>query len=196
MDKTPATTRRTFMAMGAGLGAASLLPLPAAAEDVRRGGTLNVFLELDVRSLDPLGGNATVVDRKIYNLYAESLLQQGDKFELQPWLATSWEIEDGGHAVVFHLRPGVNFQDGTPFDAAAAKFNLDRLIAAKNFGQIRQFVIELKSVNVVDASTIRVHLDRPSALFLPMMANEGGTMISPTAFQQNGANLSQLRISH
>src|ERR1700677_5149670 len=107
-------TRRGVIATGA----ASVLARTARAEAVRRGGTLSVFLELDVKSLDPLGGNATVVDRKIFNLYAESLLQQGKNFALEPWLAESWAVENGGHEVVFHLRQGVKFQDGTPFDAA------------------------------------------------------------------------------
>ena len=180
---TAAFTRRGMMAAGA----AALLGRPAGAETIRRGGTLSVFLELDVKSLDPLGGNATVVDRKVFNLYAESLLQQGKNFALEPWLAESWDVENGGHAVVFHLRPGVTFQDGTPFDAAAAKFNLDRLIAA-GIGQLRQYVREMRSVEVLDDRTIRVHLDQPSALFLPMMANEAGAMISPTAFRALGGD--------
>jgi hypothetical protein len=45
---------------------------------------------------------------------------------LVPGLATSWDISPDGLTHTFHLREGVKFHDGTPVDAAAAKFNFDR----------------------------------------------------------------------
>ena len=45
---------------------------------------------------------------------------------LVPALATSWDISDDGMQYTFKLREGVKFHDGTPFDAAAVKFNFDR----------------------------------------------------------------------
>ena len=43
-----------------------------------------------------------------------------------PALATSWEISPDGKVYTFNLRHGVKFHDGTPFDAAAVKFNFER----------------------------------------------------------------------
>src|ERR1039457_2435580 len=37
--------------------------------------------------------------------------------QLEPELATSWKIENGGKRIVFQLRPGLLFSDGTPFTA-------------------------------------------------------------------------------
>lgn len=46
--------------------------------------------------------------------------------EVVPGLAKSWEVSEDGLKWTFHLRDGVKFHDGTPFDAAAVKFNFDR----------------------------------------------------------------------
>ena len=45
-----------------------------------------------------------------------------------PELAKSWEILDAGKTYIFHLEEGVKFHDGTDFDAAAAKWNIDRIL--------------------------------------------------------------------
>lgn len=46
-----------------------------------------------------------------------------------PWLATAWTISPDGRTYDFTLRPGVTFSDGTPFDAAAVKANVDAILA-------------------------------------------------------------------
>jgi peptide/nickel transport system substrate-binding protein len=180
-------TRRHAIAglVASGLGTArnSLAQIDAP----KRGGTLTVMVSLDVKSLDPLFGNSGV-DRKVFNLYAECLLFQDEKGELQPWLAERWEVADGGRIATFYLRRDVVFQDGTHLDAAAAKFNLDRLLDPKAIPYPRQFVREFQVVEVVDDYTIRAHLASPSVMFLPMMAAEAGAMMSPTAIKAMGEN--------
>ena len=49
-----------------------------------------------------------------------------EHMKLQPQLAESYEASEDAKEFVFHLRKGVTFQDGTPFDAAAVKFSFDR----------------------------------------------------------------------
>jgi peptide/nickel transport system substrate-binding protein len=46
--------------------------------------------------------------------------------ELQPGLASSWEISDDGLAYTFTLEDGVTFHDGEPFNAEAVCTNFDR----------------------------------------------------------------------
>lgn len=48
--------------------------------------------------------------------------------ELLPWLAESWEASPDATTWTIHLKPGVKFHDGTPFNAAAVKYNLERLL--------------------------------------------------------------------
>jgi peptide/nickel transport system substrate-binding protein len=183
-------TRRDAVAGLATAGLASAKSGFAQPETPRRGGTLNVMVALDVKSLDPLFGNSGV-DRKIFNLYAECLLFQDETSELRPWLAERWEVADGGRTVTFHLRRDVTFQDGTRLDAAAAKFNLDRLLDPKTIPYPRQFVREFQAAEVIDDYTVRTHLASPSVMFLPMMAAEAGAMMSPTAIKAMGENFAR-----
>ena len=70
---------------------------------------------------------------KMLSRYAiENLNGVGPKGEMVPQLATSWKFDQANKTVTFTLRENVNFHDGTPFDAEAVKWNLDKSIAAKN----------------------------------------------------------------
>ena len=44
-------------------------------------------------------------------------------------LAESWESLEGGLVWTFNLRPDISFQDGTPFNAEAVKYNIERVLA-------------------------------------------------------------------
>jgi len=70
---------------------------------------------------------------------------------LEPLLATSWELAPDKSYYTFHLRQGVKFHDGTPFNAQAVKWNFDRSIAAER----PQFKL-VKSVEVIDDNTARI----------------------------------------
>ena len=59
----------------------------------------------------------------------EGLVQFAADGSVLPRLALSWEISDDGLSYVFHLSSGVRFHDGSAFDAAAAKFSLERVLA-------------------------------------------------------------------
>ncbi len=183
-------SRRTTLAL---LSGALVTTGGARAEtsSIQRGGTLTALIELDAASLDPLRGNAPATDRKVFNLFAESLLLQDVDATIKPWLAESWTVEDGGRSVLFSLRKDVLFQDGTPFDATAAKFNLDRLLDKTSPPPARQFVQEMQGTDVVDDHTIRVRMSQPAGAFLAMMAAEAGTMISPAALKARGVDFAR-----
>ncbi|TCR63165.1 ABC transporter substrate-binding protein [Bosea sp. BK604] len=173
-----------------GFAAASLILAclsPARAADTPvRGGTLNIMVERDVKSLDPLFGNSVSIDRKVFNLYAESLLLLDAKGDLVPNLAESWEYADGGKTILFKIRQGISFQDGTPLNAAAVKFNLDRLLDPAWNVPLKTYVADMRAVELVDDYTVRVRLEQPNAPFLSMMAAEPGSILSPTALKERG----------
>ena len=63
------------------------------------------------------------------NVYENLVHWNGsDPTTFVPWLASSWTIAPNASQVVFHLRQGITFQDGTPFNATAVKFSYDRAI--------------------------------------------------------------------
>ena len=61
-------------------------------------------------------------------LIADPLVVLGPDGEFQPGLARAWSSSPEADAWTFELREGVIFQDGTPFDAEAVKFNVERIL--------------------------------------------------------------------
>src|SRR5262245_10266264 len=51
----------------------------------------------------------------------------------KPGLAESWKVSADGRVLTFSLKPGVVFQDGTPFNAQAVKFNFERARDLKSY---------------------------------------------------------------
>jgi len=48
--------------------------------------------------------------------------------DLEPELATSWKISDGGKTITFKLRNGLSFSDGTPFSADDVAFTIQQMM--------------------------------------------------------------------
>ncbi|HEY97519.1 MAG TPA: ABC transporter substrate-binding protein [Dehalococcoidia bacterium] len=97
-----------------------------------------------------------------------------------PVLAESVEVASDGLSVVFKLRQGVKFHDGTDFNAEAVKINLETVIAAEVPGSTPLKSIE--SFDIIDDHTLKINLKNFDATFLMSLAQSGvGVMISPAA---------------
>lgn len=104
-----------------------------------------------------------------------------------PWLATSWDISPDGRTYIFKLRHDVHFHDGTRFDAAAVKFNFDRLEDPKNALLNLADLEPYQSSEVIDDFTLKVSL---KTAYAPLLANLSKTslgIISPAAVKQWGS---------
>jgi len=111
----------------------------------------------------------------------ETLLKYGPNDTIEPMLATSWEVSSDKKSMIFHLRKGVKFHDGTDFNAAAVKWNLDE------HKKINRPELELvTSVDVIDDYTVRVNLSQYSSVLLQYFAHYVGLIVSPTSIQKNG----------
>jgi peptide/nickel transport system substrate-binding protein len=177
----------TLVLIGLCLG----LPLPPEAQEPQRGGTLRVAFEADVTGFDPHlvpGLQNYYVNQNLYN----TLVSIDENLEFVPDLAKSWEMQDDGQVHVFHLHRGVKFHDGTACDAAAVKWNLDRVINEPQSAQ-GKFLQHVGAVEVVDAHTLKVTMKYPSDTLLESLAfNGAGVMIiSPTAAQKYGQDLAR-----
>ena len=95
-----------------------------------------------------------------------------------PRLALSWEIAPDKSSITFKLRQGVKFHDGTPFNAQAAKWNLD-LFLARGTGSPADW----ESIDAVDDYTVRINLKKFKNT---QLSNMTYGMISPTAVEKNG----------
>lgn len=93
----------------------------------------NVFIEENTIQPGPGGLDPALTwdysDMFFLNVYENLVHWNGpDPTTFVPWLASSWTIAPNASQVVFHLRQGITFQDGTPFNATAVKFSYDRAI--------------------------------------------------------------------
>lgn len=106
----------------------------------------------------------------------------------QPALATAWTIAPGNESATLTLRQGVTFSDGTPVTAQAVKASLD--YCASSASANAQTMPNLSSVDVVDATHVKITLSQPNPLFENMLSQQQGCgMIISPAGLKNIANL-------
>jgi peptide/nickel transport system substrate-binding protein len=148
------------------------------------GGTLDVGLTSDVVTLDPLKSSALVDREVMLNIY-DTLVRVDEKNTVQPDLATSWS-NTSPTQLVFTLRSDVKFQDGTPFNADAVVFNINRILKAASSPR-KSELSSVKSVEAVDSTHVQFTLSAPFAPLLATLTDRAGMILSPTALQASGA---------
>ena len=127
--------------------------------------TLRVGLQDDPDTLDPATGG-TYTGRIVFAALCDKLVDINDKLEIVPQLATEWSWNDSNTELTLKLRQGVTFHDGTPFDAAAVKANIERMQTLKESKRHSE-LSPIKTVEVVDPTTVVLKLEdpvRPAAL--------------------------------
>jgi glutathione transport system substrate-binding protein len=115
--------------------------------------------------------------------FHDGLFDWGPDGKVKPMLVKQKLVSSDGLTVTWKLQPNVKFHDGTPFDAAAVKWNLERKIQKK---QSPYDLLPFKTVEVVDELTARVKLDRPYPALDAVLANRSFSMYSPTFAQKVG----------
>ena len=92
--------------------------------------TLVMIIESSPTNLDPRVG-VDAQSQRIDELLFDSLVRSDTHFNVQPWLAESWEIPDP-LTYIFHLRSGVRFHNGQPLTARDVKWTFDSLTRWQN----------------------------------------------------------------
>ena len=110
------------------------------------------------------------------------------EWKVVPELATSWEVQDEGRTWVFHLAQGVQFHDGTDFDAAAAKWNIERILDPEVHAWVQPYYTAIERVEAADTHTLRVRMKEPFGSLDRALAGylRGIPMASPTSFATYG----------
>jgi peptide/nickel transport system substrate-binding protein len=120
--------------------------------------TLQFIIESSPNNLDLRQGTDAQSERVGATIY-DALVRKDEHFNLQPWLATSWERPDA-LTWIFHLRDGVRFHDGKPMTAEDVAWSMrsmidGTLITAKGGG-----LAAIDTVEVRDPLTVVVHMKR------------------------------------
>jgi ABC-type transport system substrate-binding protein len=177
----------------------------ALAQTPSKGGTLVFGRGGDSVGLDPAyetdGNSFMICD----NVYEALVFYKDESTDLEPGLATSWQISPDGLSYTFKLRKGVTFHDGTSFNADAVVFSIGRMMKerkVKFFGkgweipkQDRppEYWVSMEmdntvdSIEAIDEYTVVFKLKRVDAPFLANMGMDFADIISPTAFMKDPA---------
>jgi peptide/nickel transport system substrate-binding protein len=146
--------------------------------------TLRIGLAEDPDVLDPTFAR-TYVGRIVFASICDKLFDIDEKLNVVPQLALSHETSADGKTVTIKLRPGVKFHDGEPLDAEAAKFSIERHLAAP--GSFRKpEIAAIDRVEVVDPLTIRLVLKMPYSPLIAQLTDRAGMMLSPKAVKAAG----------
>lgn len=204
----PRLARRAFL-LGSAVGLAAVATMPALAPTAvplaraRRaaqagGAALVLGMVAEPVSMDP-GQLTDINSMKLLGAMYDTLVRfKPESFEVEPGLATSWEIAPDLKTYTFTLRPGVKFHDGTEFNAAAVKFTYDRLLdpnhpyadtgpfpfAPGYYGSIGETV-------VIDPMTVQFKLKRADAGLLQAFTLNTGRIVSPEAVKRYGKSFAQ-----
>lgn len=145
----------------------------------------------DAKTLDPINAETGETVKVVLNLYDTLVAFHDDTLDIVPALAESWETSKDGLTWTFHLRQGVQFHDGTSFDADAVIFSFERLMQddnphvgdpARPYKPSYQII---RTITPVDPSTVVFELAEPSAVFLNNIAMFPASIVSPTAVKKD-----------
>ena len=175
-------------------------PMATSADGPKEGGTIVFGRGGDSVGLDPAyetdGNSFMVCD----NIYEQLVAYKDETTDVEPGLAKSWEISDDGKTYTFQLREGVNFHDGTPFNADAVVFSIGRMMKNRNlkfFGDSFEVPAQerppeywvsmemddtVDSIEAVGEYTVVFNLKRVEAPFIANVGMDFASIISPTAF--------------
>ena len=205
--RLPIAFTATLLAIGL-VGAAAWHPSAAvAARD-----SVTIFVGGSPTSLDPAvqsdAGSAQVVSQLFESLTAVDSAQH-----VQPALATSWETQNDGKRVLFHLRSGLTFSDGTALKASDVVASWMRVLAPAHPSQLASLLDAVSGarayregsgpasavgIRASDDATVEVNLSSPAVDFpailssptlavVPANVDSKASILAPGTFVGSGA---------
>jgi peptide/nickel transport system substrate-binding protein len=174
--------------------AADTTPTPAGPAP-KKGGNLVIGIDQEPPTMDP-HASPSAITFYITASTAESLLFLDSKRVIQPHLAASYEVSTDAKSFIFKLNPDITFQDDTPFNAAAVKWNFDRIVdpnfkAGSALGSLTGYT----GTDVVDDQTAKINFKDPFVPFLTYSAGGTLAMVSPTATPTQGDKVNQTPVT-
>lgn len=145
----------------------------------QQGGTLRYASVSEPTTLDPHKGTSGGDHVSLYPLFDTLLRANPETLEPEPGLAQSWEYVDE-LTLQLELEEGVQFHDGTPFDAEAVVFNIDRAMTMED-SSVKPELTAVESAEAISELVVQLHLTQPDSSLLGVLADRVGMMVSPTA---------------
>ncbi len=167
--------------------AAALAVLPVVAPgQAEAQSVLTVAQSRDPQNLDPIDTFRVAWGSVASNIF-EGLILRNEDLELEPGLATSWEFLDDDTRIRFHLREGVVFHNGEPFNAEAVQYTFERLLGeAGAAGPQRANYTSIDSIEVVDEQTVDFLMNQPDPVLITKLAGYGAMIVPPQYIEEVG----------
>ena len=136
-----------------------------------------VSLDFTTMTSDTLSGG-------IQRLIMDGLFGFDDDMNQIPMLATKWEANDDATEYVLTLREGISFSDGTPWNAEAAKANLDKLNdETRHLKRTSLLSSVIDTVEVTGDYEVTVKLSTPFSAFIANLCHPACVMMSPKVIE-------------
>jgi peptide/nickel transport system substrate-binding protein len=131
--------------------------------------TITMVIESSPTNLDPrigTDGQSEHIDSLIF----DSLVRRDEHFNVQPWLAQSWDAPDA-LTYVFHLHPGVRFHDGRPLTSKDVQYTITSILKGAIPTVKSQAYRNIASIDTPDPLTAIFHLKKADPGLLPNLSD-------------------------
>lgn len=154
-------------------------PAPTPSKKPVAGGTLNIITTAGPGNI---GYSATqsFADATPGTIWSERILELRTDGGFYPSLVETYEYSTDLKTVTLHLRKGVKFFDGTPWNADAAVWNFKSCLETGALGGSKY----ISTITATDPYTVTIQLNSPFNQIIYNLARI--YMYSPTAFEKNG----------
>ncbi len=209
--ETRSVTRRDFLKIGgAGLAGAALLGVAGCGGGSKnqqgggkpiKGGTLQATSQQDPPSLDPALAYDGYSWALIHGLFVTPITYTRTGEGFVPWAAKSVpKPENGGLKYVFDIHPGIKFTNGESADAAAFKYQIERVLNPKTKSPLAGFYTNIvgakkyrsnpkgsvKGIKVLSPTKIQFDLEKPDQIFLQTMCIPSASAVPKKAVEKYG----------
>jgi peptide/nickel transport system substrate-binding protein len=145
--------------------------------------SLTWAIETQPITLNPQQWAQNKVRLLVFNQF-DALLTRKEDGSFGPWLATAWKVSDDGLTYTLTLRDDVTFHDGTKFDAASVKANLDQFrVPGYNPAVAAIQLRAYQEAKVISPATLEITLKERDALFLDFLASPYAGQVSPKSLK-------------
>jgi len=180
-----ALSRRLLMKLSMASAATLTMPGLAWAQGAPTGGgVLRVAASNNPSSLDPHTGRSGFDHAMLYPIFDTLFEFDYDTLQVRPGIVKEW-VNETPTRLVLTLNEGVRFHDGTPCDAEAVKFNLDRGASLER-SNVKGDIASIDNVEVLGSLQVALNLKNPDSALVLILSDRAGMMSSPKAIAEAG----------